>query len=137
MAPEFVEFASREELAAGLAARVKEALEEAISLRGRAVLAVSGGSTPVAFFKALSKLELAWEQVTIMLVDERMVPASHERSNARLVRENLLQNHAANAFFVPMFQGAFDEGDAAHQIETVMKRAHLTAPDFAHSRHGQ
>jgi 6-phosphogluconolactonase len=128
--PEFVEFSSRDDLAAGLAARVKEALEEAVSLRGRAVLAVSGGSTPVAFFKALSKLEMAWEQVTIMLVDERMVPASHERSNAKLVRDNLQQNHAANAFFVPMYSGAFDEGDAAHQIETVMKRARLVPADF-------
>jgi 6-phosphogluconolactonase len=128
--PEFVEFASRDDLAAGLAAQVKQALEEAIALRGRAVLAVSGGSTPVAFFKALSALELAWEQVTIILVDERMVPASHDRSNAKLVRDNLLQNNAANAFFVPMYQGAFDEGDAAHQIETVMKRASLAVPDF-------
>jgi 6-phosphogluconolactonase len=130
MAPDFVEFPSREALANGLAAKVKEALEEASALRGRAVLAVSGGSTPVAFFKALSKLEMAWEQVTVMLVDERLVPASHERSNAKLVRENLLQNHAANAFFVPMYSGAFDEGDAAHQIETVMKRAQLVPADF-------
>jgi 6-phosphogluconolactonase len=130
MAPEFVEFPSREALADGLAAKVKTALEEAIALRGRAVLAVSGGSTPVKFFQALSKLELAWEQVTVMLVDERMVPASHERSNAKLVRENLLQNQAANAFFVPMYSGAFDEGDAAHQIETVMKRAQLVPADF-------
>jgi 6-phosphogluconolactonase len=128
---EFVEFSSRDALAAGLAARVKTALEEAVSLRGRAVLAVSGGSTPIAFFKALSKLEMAWEQVTIILVDERMVPASHDRSNAKLVRQNLLQNHAVNAFFVPMYQGAFDEGDAAHQIETVMKRAQLVPADFA------
>ena len=72
-----------------------------------------------------------------MLVDERMVPASHERSNAKLVRENLLQNNAASAFFVPMYQGAFDEGDAAHQIETVMKRAQLVPAGFRHSRHGQ
>ncbi len=128
--PKFVEFASREELAAGLAGMVAAALEEAISLRGRAVLAVSGGSTPLTFFQALSKAELAWEQVTIILVDERMVPATSDRSNARLVRENLLQNAAASAFFVPMYQGAFDEGDAAHQIETVMKRANLTAPDM-------
>ena len=130
MKPEFVEFPTRGALADRLAARVKAALEEAIAARGRAILAVSGGSTPVRFFQALSKLELAWEQVTVILVDERMVPASHERSNAKLVRENLLQNHAANAFFVPMFQGAFDEGDAAHQIETVMKRAQLVPADM-------
>ena len=129
--PDFVEFPSRDALADGLAARVKAALDAAIAARGRAILAVSGGSTPVLFFKALSKLQMAWEQVTIILVDERMVPASHERSNAKVVRDNLLQNHAANAFFVPMYQGAFDEGDAAHQIETVMKRAHLVPADFA------
>jgi 6-phosphogluconolactonase len=128
---EFVEFSSRDALAAGLATRVKAALEEAVSIRGRAVLAVSGGSTPIDFFKALSKLEMAWEQVTIILVDERIVPASHERSNAKLVRDSLIQNHAASAFFVPMYSGAFDEGDAAHQIETVMKRAQLVPADFA------
>jgi 6-phosphogluconolactonase len=125
------EFASGELLASALAARVRDVLADAISATGRAVLAVSGGSTPVKFFKALSKLELAWEQVTIILVDERMVPPGNERSNARLVRENLLQNNAASAFFVPMYSGAFDEGDAAHQIETVMKRARLAQPDFA------
>jgi 6-phosphogluconolactonase len=129
-APVMREYASGDALAEALAAHVRDALADAITKRGRAVLAVSGGSTPVKFFQALSKLELAWEQVTVMLVDERMVPASHERSNAKLVRENLLQNKAANAFFVPMYSGAFDEGDAAHQIETVMKRAQLVPADI-------
>jgi 6-phosphogluconolactonase len=129
-APVMREYASGDELAEALAAYARDALADAITKRGRAVLAVSGGSTPVKFFQALSKLDLAWEQVTVMLVDERMVPAIHERSNARLVRENLLQNKAANAFFVPMYSGAFDEGDAAHQIETVMKRAQLVPADI-------
>lgn len=128
--PAFEEFASGDALAAGLAAKVRDVLADAIALRGRAVLAVSGGSTPVRFFKALSRLELAWEQVTVMLVDERMVPQASERSNAKLVRDNLMQNNAATAFFVPMYVGAFDEGDAAHQIEIVIKRAKLTPPDF-------
>ena len=128
--PVFDIFDSSEALAAGLAETVRDALTEAIAARGRAILAVSGGSTPLKFFRALSALPLAWEQVTIMLVDERMVPASSERSNAKLARDNLLQNHAASAFFVPMYAGAFDEGDAAHQIEVVMKRAKLVPADF-------
>jgi 6-phosphogluconolactonase len=128
--PDFRVFDSRDALAVGLATRVRDVLSQAIAARGRAVLAVSGGSTPVNFFHALSHIDLPWEQVTIILVDERMVPAASERSNAKLVRDNLLQNKAANAFFVPMYQGAFDEGDAAHQIETIMKRAKLTEPDF-------
>ncbi len=126
----FNEFPSSDALASALAEHARECLAHAIAERGRAVLAVSGGSTPVSFFQALSKLELPWEQVTIILVDERMVPESHERSNAKLVRDNLLQNAAAKAFFVPMYCGGFDEGDAAHRIETVMKRARLTEPDF-------
>ena len=129
-APAFEIFDSSEALATGLAETVRDALNKAIAARGRAVLAVSGGSTPLKFFRALSALPLAWEQVTIMLVDERMVPASSDRSNAKLVRDNLLQNHAASAFFVPMYSGAFDEGDAAHQIEVVMKRAKLVPADF-------
>jgi 6-phosphogluconolactonase len=128
--PDFRVFDTRDALAAALAQRVRDVLSDAIAARGRAVLAVSGGSTPVSFFHALSHLDLPWEQVTIILVDERMVPATSERSNAKLVRDNLLQNKAESAFFVPMYQGAFDEGDAAHQIETVMKRAKLTEPDF-------
>jgi 6-phosphogluconolactonase len=128
--PDFRSFDTRDALAAGLAQRVQDVLSQAIATRGRAVLAVSGGSTPISFFRALSHLNLPWEQVTIILVDERMVPAISERSNAKLVRDNLLQNKAESAFFVPMYQGAFDEGDAAHQIETVMKRAKLTEPDF-------
>ena len=127
---EFREFPSRDALAGALAEHVRECLARAIGERGRAVLAVSGGSTPVRFFQALSKLDLPWEQVTIILVDERMVPETHDRSNAKLVRENLLQNAAAKAFFVPMYSGGFDEGDAADRIETVMKRARLTKPDF-------
>jgi 6-phosphogluconolactonase len=128
--PDFRVFDTRDALAAALAQRVRDVLSDAIAARGRAVLAVSGGSTPVSFFRALSHLDLPWEQVTIILVDERMVPATNVRSNAKLVRDNLLQNKAESAFFVPMYQGAFDEGDAAHQIETVMKRAKLTEPDL-------
>jgi 6-phosphogluconolactonase len=128
--PDLHSFDTRDALAAALAQRVRNVLSDAVAARGRAVLAVSGGSTPVSFFRALSHLDLSWEQVTIILVDERMVPATSARSNAKLVRDNLLQNKAESAFFVPMYQGAFDEGDAAHQIETVMKRAKLTEPDF-------
>ena len=128
--PVFDIFDNSDALATGLAETVSDALAQAIAARGRAVLAVSGGSTPLKFFEALSRLPLSWEQVTIMLVDERMVPASSERSNAKLAREHLIKNQAASAFFVPMYSGGFDDGDAAHQIETVLKRARLTPPDF-------
>lgn len=100
------EFADSDAVAKALAGDVAGRLAESIAARGRAVLAVSGGTTPVRFFGALSKVEIDWDKVTVTLVDERFVPPSHERSNERLVRENLLVGRAAEARFVGMYFGA-------------------------------
>lgn len=78
-------------------------LSEAIDARGVASLVVSGGSTPKAFFAALSQKSLDWSKVTITLADERCVPDTDDVSNAKLVAENLLQNAAAEANFEPTF----------------------------------
>jgi 6-phosphogluconolactonase len=96
------DFADGAALAVALAGDVAAELDRAIEARGHAALAVSGGTTPIQFFKALSRRKLSWNRVTITLVDERQVPPTSERSNARLVRENLLQNEAAKARFEPL-----------------------------------
>ena len=96
-------FTAREALAENLARDVAEELFRAIEAKGKATLAVSGGSTPKLFFEKLSETDLPWHRVTVTLVDERQVPESSERSNARLVRATLLQNKAAAAQFVPLY----------------------------------
>ena len=45
-----------------------------------ASIAVSGGTTPAKFFAALSAIPIAWDKVTVTLVDERFVPPSSPRS---------------------------------------------------------
>ena len=104
------EFADGALLARTLAEDVAAELARAIEARGHAALAVSGGTTPIQFFKALSVQKLSWSRVTITLVDERQVPPTSERSNARLVREHLLKNEAARARFEPLLNnpGAAD-----------------------------
>jgi 6-phosphogluconolactonase len=97
-------FKSAPKLAEALAADVAGWLAAAISVHDFAVLAVSGGSTPKLFFTVLSKLRLDWSKVQITLVDERQVDETSPRSNARLVKEVLLQNEAAFAQFVPLYQ---------------------------------
>jgi 6-phosphogluconolactonase len=97
------EFVNRTELAEALASRVARTLSAAITRKGNAVLAVSGGTTPQLFFQHLSLNEISWEKVSITLVDERNVPETSERSNARLVKQSLLQNFAAKARFVPLY----------------------------------
>ena len=99
-------FAARGALADALASDVADELRRAIAAKGKATLAVSGGSTPKLFFDKLSEIDLPWQRVTVTLVDERQVPDTSERSNARLVREHLLRNKAAAAHFVPLFENA-------------------------------
>jgi len=106
-------FGDKDELALALADAVAENLNAGLAARGRAALAVSGGSTPARFFKALSqRTDIDWASVTVTLVDERWVGEDSDRSNARLVRANLLQGPAAAASFVPLWQGGV-EPDAA------------------------
>lgn len=96
-------FSAREALAETLAQDVADELRRAIAAKGRATLAVSGGTTPKLFFARLSEIDLPWQRVTVTLVDERQVPETSERSNARLVRSSLLTNKAADAHFVPLY----------------------------------
>lgn len=93
-------------LSAALAEAVAADLAQAIETRGQALLAVSGGNTPRRFMVALSQQDLDWSKVTVTLVDERWVPPSHPRSNARLVDNNLLHGKAAAARFAPLYVNA-------------------------------
>lgn len=54
----------------------------AVAERGVAHLAVSGGRTPVAMFRALDGLALPWDRVHIWQVDERVAPDGHPDRNA-------------------------------------------------------
>jgi 6-phosphogluconolactonase len=94
------EFADGEQLAQGLADWTAERLREGIAARGAALLIVSGGKSPARFL--LSNMDLDWPRVAITLADERRVADDSPRSNARLVRERLLQNGAAAASFAPL-----------------------------------
>jgi 6-phosphogluconolactonase len=78
-------------------------IKKEIAKKGKASLFVSGGSTPVALFKKLSKTNLAWEKVTISLCDERCVNPKDKNSNANLVKKYLLQHYAKKAKFIPLY----------------------------------
>lgn len=113
MAATMHNFANAAELARNLADKVAASLSTAIAKKGTAEIAVSGGSTPKAFFQELSTRDLDWTKVTITLVDERFVPADNPRSNHLLVISNLLQNKAKAAKFQPLYQSAATVEEAA------------------------
>lgn len=92
--------------------RVANALEEAIEARGKARLALPGGRSAVSLMQALSETAIDWSSVAVSLVDERAVSMSDAASNAKLVCETLLQNQAAAASFIPLFDGISAESSA-------------------------
>lgn len=99
-----------------LAEAVAAQLRHAIATRGRALLAVSGGKSPIALFEHLRQQPLDWPSVTVLLADERCVPHTHPDSNTALVRQHLLQDGAAAATFVTFF-------DALDAIDTLATAA--------------
>ncbi len=113
-------FPDGDAVANALAQAVADDLRTALALRGRASVALSGGTTPRRFLQALSRQALDWANVTVTLVDERWVPDDHERSNARLVREQLLQNEAAAAHFVPLHRPTATPDDALATVAATL-----------------
>lgn len=105
-----IEYSDRKQQAEALATQVAGQLRAVIRQGGKAGLALSGGSTPAPFMQALATHELDWSKVNVTLTDERCVSDDHERSNAKLVKENLLATVPAATFY-PLFAG--DCGDAA------------------------
>ena len=115
------EFEHNADLVPVLAAKIARVLADAVQARGRATLAVSGGSTPRTLFEALSVIDIPWSRITITLVDERWVAETDGDSNALLVRRHLLQNHAARARFVGMKTEAGDPFLASFDVEARLR----------------
>lgn len=93
-----------DQVALALADAVAEVLASRLEQAEQASLVVSGGSTPLPFFKALAQKSLAWSRVDVLLADERWVPEDHPDSNTRLVKASLLQGPAAAARYLSLKQ---------------------------------
>ena len=109
---EWREYKDRAAVFVGLADQVADELRAALDVRGRAALAVPGGTTPRPFFEALRVKDLDWGAVSVALTDERFVPESSDRSNTALLRDGLLQDRAAAAQLVQMRA----DGDAPEDV---------------------
>jgi 6-phosphogluconolactonase len=69
----------------------KEA-RDAVAMRGKFVMAVSGGKTPWAMLRDLAKEEVPWKDVHVVQVDERVAPEDDPDRNLTHLRESLLEH---------------------------------------------
>jgi 6-phosphogluconolactonase len=122
----YLEFSGIEQQSQYLADQVAEILTQKINTTDKALLAVSGGSTPKTLFNLLSRTKLEWSKITIILVDDRWLPSSHQDSNQRLVEENLLINNAQAATFIPLYQPQHTLINAASALNNMFSEQSLT-----------
>jgi 6-phosphogluconolactonase len=78
------------QLARVCAERIASLIDLALDERDRAHIALSGGTTPAAAYRALNHEHLPWNRVDVVLGDERWVSADDPASNARMLRETLM-----------------------------------------------
>lgn len=118
--PKIIEYPSREALAEGLADLLADRLR-ALTARGRARIAVPGGSTPGPMLTRLGRADLPWDRVAVTLTDERWVPPSSDRSNQKLLAGTLFAGAAAAAEFVPLYAGSGEPDDALGPVTASLK----------------
>lgn len=95
-------FSSWDALVVEAAARLAGAVSDGLRARGRAALALAGGSTPRDVYRRLSRTPLHWARVDVIPTDERWTATDAPDSNARLLRDTLLQDRAAVARLIPL-----------------------------------
>lgn len=113
---------------AALAARACDVIEEVVASaledRRRALVALSGGSTPRRTYEVLAERgTLARPGVEVFFADERCVPPDDHASNYRLVAET-----AGDAGNVHRIHGEDDPDDAARAYEALLRERFGAGP---------
>ena len=73
-------------LAVAVARQLEDACGDAIVARGRAMVALAGGRTPLPAYRRFAGAALRWRDVTAMPTDERCVPHDHPACNVAGLR---------------------------------------------------
>ncbi len=121
-------YADPEALAHAAAAHFAERVEQAVAKRGRARVAISGGSTPKTTLALLADpneaygRNLPWDKLELFFVDERTVGPDDPDSNYGMVRQQLLEKVPLAPERVHRIEGERDPEEAAARYESVIRR---------------
>jgi 6-phosphogluconolactonase len=96
-------------------------VETALAARGRASLAISGGSTPKLMFQTMAKMPFAWDRINLFFVDERCVPPADSASNYKLANENLIAPAQIPAANVHRVMGELAPTEAAERYAAEIR----------------
>src|SRR5436305_1204243 len=96
-------------------------LTDAIENRGRASLAIAGGSTPKLLFQELAKRDLDWSRLHLFWADERAVPPTDPESNYKLAEEFLIAPAQIPLGNVHRVEGELEAPVAAQRYSAVIR----------------
>ncbi len=92
--PEIQVFEASQALSEAAANRFAAMAKQAVERRGRFLVALSGGSTPLGLYRLLGespyRAQIPWQQTHLFWGDERLVPPDDEESNYGQVARTLL-----------------------------------------------
>lgn len=117
-------FPGKEQLANHLAEEFSRSVMYLLKEKGQVNIALSGGSTPTLFFRAMVRLnpEIDWSSLRFFWVDDRCVPPDHPESNFGVARSAFLEplHIPENAYF--RIRGEDDpHGEARRYAELIQK----------------
>lgn len=81
------DYADSDALIAAVTARLHDDCASALRQRGRALLSLAGGRTPLPIYRKLAASALDWAKIAAMPGDERCVAHAHPASNVAALRE--------------------------------------------------
>jgi 6-phosphogluconolactonase len=112
------DYRNGEALEAALAESLRSLAVEAVAARGRAVFALSGGSTPFPLYRRTAATDAPWSKVWLLPTDERCVPHAHPACNF-----TALCNAWAAAEDIEVLSLTTSDGDPA--TSEILAREHL------------
>ena len=119
---EWWDYDDAEEMADAVAGDIAFIIESAIDARGAAVIALSGGKTPIPIYERLAKAKIDWKRVTIVPTDERIVPLGDPLSNVTMIAKTFLPKGARVMPIVPA--ATADYKAAGRSADALMQDLH-------------
>jgi 6-phosphogluconolactonase len=109
-------------------------VSEALKERERFTIVLSGGSTPKKLYQLLAsnefKEKIDWGKLHVFWGDERYVPFTDDRNNAKMAFDTLLNHVPVPKSQIHLMRTDISPGESANEYETLLEKYFPEASSF-------
>lgn len=117
-------YRNAEETTIALADWITELIRKTLAIKDRFTIALSGGETPKTLYQKLAttpyKEKINWNKIHVFWGDERVVPFTDERNNAKMAYDNLLSKVNIPSNQIHKIQTDISPEESAKQYENIL-----------------